>query len=62
MMSQRKIIYLLLCPRIFIVVDYKSEFGALSIYNTNAKIYEKVGFQTEIYIVDPFIKIIKFAD
>ena len=30
--------------RIFVVVDYKSEFGALSIYNTNVKIYERIGF------------------
>jgi hypothetical protein len=42
-----------------VFVDFKSNFGCISIYHCNDDIYEQIREQTDIYIIDPFVKEIK---
>lgn len=42
--------------RKFVIVDFNTNFAALSIYNTNDSIFEQVKENSDIYIVDPIIK------
>jgi len=46
--------------RKFIFVDFKGNFGCISIYHCNDDIYEQIRDQTDIYIIEPRLKDIKF--
>jgi len=46
-------------PAKFVFVDFKSNFGNLSVYHCNDDIYDQVREQTDIYVIDPNIKEIK---
>ena len=48
--------------RIFIFVDFKGEFGALSVFNTSNEIYDKIHEQADIFVVDPLVKEIVLHD
>jgi len=47
-------------PAKFIFVDFKGNFGCISIYHCNDDIYEQIRDQTDIYIIEPRLKDIKF--
>eukprot|EP00331_Platyophrya_macrostoma_P022910 CAMPEP_0176438464 /NCGR_PEP_ID=MMETSP0127-20121128/19300_1 /TAXON_ID=938130 /ORGANISM="Platyophrya macrostoma, Strain WH" /LENGTH=417 /DNA_ID=CAMNT_0017822421 /DNA_START=740 /DNA_END=1993 /DNA_ORIENTATION=+ len=48
-------------PARFVIVDFKATFGCVSIYHCNDEIYEKISEQTEIYVVNPVVKNVKFS-
>lgn len=37
-------------------VDFKGNFGCISVYHCNDDIYEQVAEQTDIYVIDPKVK------
>ena len=36
-------------------MDYKGDFGCLSVYNTSNDIYDKIKENSEVYVMDPLL-------
>ena len=43
-------------------MDHQGNLGAVSIYHLNTDIYQKIKEKTEIYVYDPYIRVIKAKD
>lgn len=57
----RKRMVFLCVNRKFVFVDFKGNFGCISVYHCNDDIYEQIRDQTDVYVVDPNVKDIKLT-
>jgi hypothetical protein len=46
----------------YVVVDSLGAFSALSIYNADSSINDLLRLYSDLYLVDPFVKVIKLDD